>query len=210
LGIGDSDYYKSFKHLNAKIIKPVTKEINKSSDIQITPEFKKQGRSISEIRFLISPNPQLPLMDIDDDDSVKGTPIYGRLMALGISHKLAQQWIVMHGEEYVREKLDYTSNQNKEGRIRGSVSGFINAAITKDYKTEKSAQKASGKKSKPAKPDLAEFKAEARRKKEKQVRRQRGEELTLWLDSLQIHRADLTNKDFMLIFEESALKIKVE
>ena len=55
LGIGDSDYYKSFKHLNAKIIKPVTREINKSSDIEITPEFKKQGRSISEIRFIIKP-----------------------------------------------------------------------------------------------------------------------------------------------------------
>jgi len=206
LGIGDSDYYKSFKHLNAKIIKPVTKEINKSSDIQITPEFKKQGRSISEIRFLISPNPQLPLMDIDDDDSVKGTPIYGRLMALGISHKLAQQWIVMHGEEYVREKLDYTSNQNKEGRIRGSVSGFINAAITKDYKTEKSAQKASGKKSKPAKPDLAEFKAEARRKKEKQVRRQRGEELTLWLDSLQIHKREEILADFVTTLDKDFLK----
>jgi len=144
--------------------------------------------------------------DIDDDDSVKGTPIYGRLMALGISHKLAQQWIVMHGEEYVREKLDYTSNQNKEGRIRGSVSGFINAAITKDYKTEKSAQKASGKKSKPAKPDLAEFKAEARRKKEKQVRRQRGEELTLWLDSLQIHKREEILADFVTTLDKDFLK----
>ena len=161
LGIGESEYYKSFKHLNAKIIKPVTKEINKSSDIQITAEFKKQGRRISEIRFLISPNPQLPLMDIDDDDSVKGLPVYKRLMALGISHKLAQQWIVTHGEDYVREKLDYTSNQNKEGRIRGSVSGFINAAITNDYKTEKTAQKAAAKKRAAAKKKAAAKKVAA-------------------------------------------------
>lgn len=136
LGVGDSDYYKAFKHLNAKIIKPVTKEINKSSDIHITPEFKKRGRSVAEIRFLIRPNDQLPLMDIDDDDGVKNTLVYKRLMAIGISHKLAQQWIVTYGEDYVKEKLDYAHGQKKQGRIRGSLSGFVNAAVEHDYKTE--------------------------------------------------------------------------
>jgi len=134
LGVGESDYYKAFKHLNAKIIKPVVKEINKHSDIEITPEFKKQGRSISQIRFIIKPSEQLPLIDIDDDDSVKGTPVYERLIALGISHKLAQQWIVAHGEAYVQEKLDYADSQRDTGKIKGSVSGFLNAAIEQDYK----------------------------------------------------------------------------
>ena len=137
LGVGESDYYKAFKHLNAKIIKPVVKEINTHSDIEITPEFKKQGRSISEIRFVIKPNAQLPLIDIDDDDSLKGTPIYERLIALGISHKLAQQWIISHGDDYVREKLDYADAQRETGKIKGSVSGFLNAAIKDDYKVSK-------------------------------------------------------------------------
>ena len=134
LGVGDSEYYKAFKHLNAKIIKPVVKEINTHSDIEITPEYKKQGRAISEIRFIITPSVQLPLMDIDDDDSLKGTPTYERLIGLGISHKLAQQWITTHGDDYVREKLDYADGQRKTGKIKGSVSGFLNAAIKDDYK----------------------------------------------------------------------------
>lgn len=137
LGVGESEYYKSFKHLNAKIIKPVTKEINTHSDIEIEPEFKKSGRSISEIRFLIRPNGQMPLIDMGDDDSLKGTPIYERLIALGVSHKLATQWITSHGEPYVREKLDYADAQRKGGKIRGSVTGFLNAAITEDYQTAK-------------------------------------------------------------------------
>ena len=206
LGIGESEYYKSFKHLNAKIIKPVTKEINKSSDIQITAEFKKQGRRISEIRFLISPNPQLPLMDIDDDDSVKGLPVYKRLMALGISHKLAQQWIVTHGEDYVREKLDYTSNQNKAGRIRGSVSGFINAAITNDYKTEKTAQNVAAKRRKKFTPDPAEIKAEALRKKEKQARARRGEALSDWLEGLKQQQRDDILEDFAATLDKDYLR----
>jgi len=137
LGVGESDYYKAFKHLNAKIIKPVVKEINQHSDIEITPEYKKQGRAISEIRFSIKPSAQLPLIDINDDDSLKGTPVYERLIALGISHKLAQQWIIAHGEDYVREKLDYADRQRGAGKIKGSVSGFLNAAIKDDYKASK-------------------------------------------------------------------------
>ena len=49
---------------------------------------------------------------------------------------MAQQWIVQHGEAYVTEKLDYTSAQRSAGKIRGTVSGFVNAAITQDYRTE--------------------------------------------------------------------------
>jgi len=137
LGVGESDYYKSFKHLNAKIIKPVVREINKHSDIEIEPEFKKSGRSIAEIRFLIRPNPQHPLIDLNDDDSLKGTPLHDRLMALGVSHKLAVKWLSEHGEDYVREKLDYADAQRAGGKIRGSVTGYLNAAITQDYQTEK-------------------------------------------------------------------------
>lgn len=137
LGVGESEYYKSFKHLNAKIIKPVTKEINTHSDIEIEAEFKKSGRSISEIRFLIRPNAQMPLLDMNDDDSLKGTPVYERLVKRGVSHKLATQWIAGHGEAYVAEKLNYVAQQDKTGKIRGSVTGFLNAAITEDYQTAK-------------------------------------------------------------------------
>ena len=211
LGIGDSEYYKSFKHLNAKIIKPVTREINKSSDIEITPEFKKKGRSISEIRFLINANPQLPLMDIDDDDSVKGLSVYKRLMALGISHKLAQQWIVTHGENYVRDKLDYTSNQNKQGRIRGSVSGFINAAIKNDYKTEKAVQKEAVHKRKLADVDRVAAEAEAALKEaalntEKRERAKRGEELRDWIESLDAQDRDQLLANFAKTLDKDFLK----
>jgi len=185
LGIGDSDYYKSFKHLNAKIIKPVVKEINKSSDIKITPEFKKQGRSISEIRFVIEPNEQLPLMDIDDDDAVKGTSAYQRLITLGIAHKLAQQWIVTHGESYVTEKLDYAGQQRKQGKIRGSVSGFVNAAINKDYKTEVAAEKKA--KQVSSAKEIAQLNAEkaqsAKIKREKKELTEKAGRAVSWLEA---------------------------
>lgn len=192
LGIGDSYCYKSFKHLNAKTIKPVTCEINKSSDIEIMPEFKKQGRDISEIRFIIKPNQQLPLMDIDDDDSVKGTLVYKRLIAVGISHKLALQWIVTRGEDYVRDKLDYASKPRNGGRIRESVTCFINAALMNDYNTANTLTVNAKVKEKTKKLDIevVENKAEAARRAEKQARVKRGKSPSAWLETLALARRD--------------------
>ena len=133
MGVDDSDYYGQFKHLNAKVIKPTVKEINAVSDIEITPEFKRSGRSISEIRFIIGSNPQLPLLDIDDDGAVKGTTVYQRLVASGIQHKLAESWIRQHGEEYCAAKLDLVDSQKATGAKIVSVSGFLAAAIKEDY-----------------------------------------------------------------------------
>ncbi|MEP5761543.1 MAG: replication initiation protein, partial [Litoreibacter sp.] len=51
MGVADSEYYEVFKHLNAKIIKPAVAEVNKTSNIIVTPECRKQGRAFSDIRF---------------------------------------------------------------------------------------------------------------------------------------------------------------
>ena len=137
MGVDDSDYYRQFKHLNAKVIKPTVKEINTVSDIEITPEFKRSGRSITEIRFVIGDNPQLPLLDINDDKAVKGTTVYQRLIATGISHKLAESWITQHGEDYCAAKLDIVDAQNASGAKIVSVAGFLSAAIKEDYKNDR-------------------------------------------------------------------------
>ncbi len=201
LGVGESQYYKSFKHLNAKIIKPITKEINKSSDINIEPVFKKQGRSITEIRFIITPNAQLPLMDIDDDDAVKGTTVYNRLRALGIAHKLSQQWIVTHGEDYVTEKLDYANLQRKNGKIHGAVSGFINAAINNDYKTEKAVENLAKAKGKEGRSQREKFERveEATNRAEKQQRNKLATDAKAWLASL----PQTEQKNVLYAFEDS-------
>lgn len=171
MGVDDSDYYRQFKHLNAKVIKPTVKEINAVSDIQITPEFKRSGRSISEIRFLIGANPQLPLLDIDDDTAVKGTTVYQRLRASGISHKLAESWIAQHGEDYCAAKLDIVDRQKAAGGKIVSVSGFLAAAIKDDYKDESSSPTAQDKAERNARDAARREKAE----REQSARRRENE-----------------------------------
>jgi len=64
---------------------------------------------------------------------VKGTTVYKRLVASGISHKLAESWITQHGEDYCASKLDIVAAQKSSGAKIVSVAGFLSAAIKEDY-----------------------------------------------------------------------------
>lgn len=132
MGVDGSSYYESFKHLNAKIIKPAVAEVNKSSDIEVTPEFRKKGRAVTDIRFVIKENPQMAMFQIDDSEGLRNLPVYKELIAQGVSDRLARQWIAEHGADYVSEKLAYVRAQ---GGVK-STPGYLSAAIREDYRGE--------------------------------------------------------------------------
>lgn len=132
MGVDGSAYYESFKHLNAKVIKPAVKEVNKTSNILLDPEFRKMGRQVSELRFRIRENPQLAMLDIDDGEGVRQGPVYQGLLKVGVSDRLARQWIAEHGETYVAEKLAYL--QGRDG-VKSPVR-YLTAALRDDYKAE--------------------------------------------------------------------------
>ena len=188
MGVNDSDYYRQFKHLNAKVIKPTVKEINAVSDIEITPEFKRSGRSITEIRFIIGANPQLPLLDINDDTAVKGTTIYQRLIATGISHKLAESWIAQYGEDYCAAKLDIVSQQKTSGAKIVSVTGFLSAAIKDDYKAGPGDQTAQAKAAREAQENARREKAEREQSSRRKDSETREAEKRILLDRIKTAR----------------------
>lgn len=129
MGLDGSSYYESFKHLNAKVIKPAVTEVNKTSNIVITPETRKKGRVVTEIRFRIKENPQLAILDMDDGEGLRKGPVYARLREHGVSDRLARQWLTAHGEAQVAAKLDYV-----EGRpnVKSKV-GYLSAALDGDF-----------------------------------------------------------------------------
>lgn len=129
MGVDDSAYYEVYKHLNAKIIKPAVAEVNKTSNIILTPETRKMGRAVTDIRFKIAKNPQLSILDLDDGRGLRKTPVYDRLREQGVSDRLARQWIDQHGADYVVAKLDYV---NARGDVQNSVR-YLSAAMRDDY-----------------------------------------------------------------------------
>lgn len=129
MGVEDSPYYEVYKHLNAKIIKPAVAEVNRSSNIVVTPEVRKRGRAVSDIRFAIRPNPQLAILDLDDGEGLRRAPAYDRLRGLGVSDRLARQWLAEHGEDTVVAKLDYVAGQSNVK----SPERYLAAALRDDY-----------------------------------------------------------------------------
>ena len=129
MGVDGSAYYETFKHLNAKIIKPAVAEVNRTSNIEISPEFARKGRAVTEIRFRIRENPQLAMFEIDDGEGVRSSGVYERLCGQGVSDRLARQWIAEHGEEYVAAKLDFVAGQ---GGVTSPVK-YLSAAISRDF-----------------------------------------------------------------------------
>ncbi len=129
MGVDGSAYYETFKHLNAKVIKPAVEEVNRTSNIEITPEFAKKGRTVTDIRFRIRENKQLAMFDIDDGEALRASPVYARLQALGVSDRLARQWMAEHGEAEIAAKLDYVSGQ---AGVKSPV-GYLRAALEGGY-----------------------------------------------------------------------------
>lgn len=134
MGVHDMAYYDDFSKLNAKIIKPSVKEVNAVSDISLVAEVRRESRKAKYIRFLITRNGQETLFDLGDDDAVRKSAAYNRLVENGISGRLAQRWIAEHGEGYVGEKLDFVEAERRKGRVRKTPAGYLAAAIKGDFK----------------------------------------------------------------------------
>jgi len=132
MGVDGSDYYAVYKHLNAKIIKPAVKEVNKTSNIMVEPEIRKRGRAVTDIRFKITENPQLAILDLDDGAGVRRSDVYEKLQGLGVSDRLARQWIAEHGEDHVAAKIAYVGAQRG---VKNPV-GYLSAALLEDYAAE--------------------------------------------------------------------------
>ncbi|MEB3420727.1 replication initiation protein [Salipiger marinus] len=138
MGVADSPYYDVYKQLNAKIIKPAVAEVNKTSNILLTPETRKMGRTVTDIRFLIALNPQLSILDLDDGEGLRSSDLYARLRGLGVSDRLARQWLGEHGADHVRQKLDYVAGQDG---VKNAV-GYLTKALREDYGSEVSPRNA--------------------------------------------------------------------
>ena len=138
MGVDDSAYYGVFKHLNAKIVKPAVAEVNRSSNIVVTPETRRRGRAVTDIRFLIAENPQLAILPIDDGAGARAGPVYARLRDLGVSDRLARQWIAEHGDAAVTARLDYVAGQ---GGVKSPVR-YLSAALRDGFGAAEAAEDA--------------------------------------------------------------------
>ena len=132
--------YPSFKEFKRSVINVAVDEINKKSDIYIEPQFKKAGRSISSVQFLLSENKKYqPSFKRDrvPDTGTNSTHLQQQsslteilLVEFNLSSKQVGEVVATYSQEYLLEKITLVkSKKNIE-----HAGAYLLAALKKDYK----------------------------------------------------------------------------
>jgi hypothetical protein len=134
------DRYKEFKFLKRDVIVPAMKEINEISNIQVELRTVRSGRAVTAVQFMVKPNPQMALLEIEEEDEISSTEAYKALLEQKIGKTLARSWVIEYGEEYVLDKIDLANQEAARGKIKSSKSGFLKSAIISDYHNQHAAE----------------------------------------------------------------------
>ena len=132
--------YDEFKYLKRDVIIKPVEEINRISDIQLVPDFQKQGRKVIAVRFLITENPQQTLLKPviqDDHAAIRESELFKHLLEHGIGERLAILWILQDGER-ARKVVEYVEARAKKKQVKGSTAGYIRTLYESDAVVGKS------------------------------------------------------------------------
>ncbi len=135
MGLAESGSYKQFKDLNKHVIKPAIAEVNQVSNIILEMEYKRTGRSVSGIRFLIRTNPQLSFEGAQEASEIDKSPVLKRFLKIHDNKTLARKMIMEVGEEQLAKNLDYVEQQVSQGKVK-SAPAFLKAAVQNNYISE--------------------------------------------------------------------------
>ena len=139
-----SSHYDDFRRLNAKAIKPAVEQVNRESDIVLTAEAKKEGRTVVSMRFLVrektaeeqrqQQQAQLPGMafteSIDEYADLRKTEAFLALKRHGIAERLAFAWIRDRGEQSVLDLVTYTEERDKSNKIKTTTGAYMRGLVT--------------------------------------------------------------------------------
>ena len=175
MGIPDG-MYPEFKKLNQYVIKEPLEEINEVTDLTVTAEYKKEGRSVVAVKFRFRRTLQLPGKAVGQEELFPETEalpvIVQELMTAGLSRNDALD-IWQRGavaveavpkpvpeafEVYIREKIHLLKHRQASGRVTHST-GFLLDAIRKNYTNPEFAEET---KQKEARQHAQDRKAKAR------------------------------------------------
>lgn len=154
LGIEDGQY-SFFKDFNKRVLKPAIQEINETSDIVLSTEYKREKRKVTALKFHIQDNPQhcLPLLDPPtlpeqlDSQRMSTDVIEQRLLDFGLSLKQARQVAACYDEAYISANLAVVEQVLQHTSIEDPVN-YILKALREDFRQLISTESGNAKKQK--------------------------------------------------------------
>lgn len=131
------DKYPSFKEFKRNVINVGVKEVNQKSDIYIEPQFKKSGRTITAIQFIINENenymPSFRKLRASSQEEAKINQQSSLIEVLTtqyqLSDKQARDIITSYEQQYVMEKI----NLMKAKKNIEHKGAYLIAALKNNY-----------------------------------------------------------------------------
>lgn len=159
----EKEEYPVFRDLKRRVIDKAVNEINSYSPIFVKVKFKKQGRVVTALQFLIEQ--QLKALEIVENKNFESLPqtLGLRLQKdFGFSKTKAEEVIKIYGEDYILNKITLieSSISFQAGKII-NLTRYLEHALKKDYQLPKSSMERMHDIKKALEQDLKEKKIKA-------------------------------------------------
>jgi plasmid replication initiation protein len=138
MGVG-KDEYPIFRDFKRRVVDKAVSEVNAYAPIYIRVKFKKEGRGVTALQFLIEQ--QQKLNDSNNSDELPRI-LSNRLQNdFGFSSIQAEKAINVHGEQYIQDKINLieSSTSFQSGKII-NLAKYLEHALKQDYKPPKSSR----------------------------------------------------------------------
>lgn len=131
------DKYPAFKEFKRNVLNVAIQEVNQKSDIYIEAQFRKAGRSVSAVQFLISENSsyqpsfkKLQRVEVSAPTQQQQSSLLEMLVSeFSLSEKQASQTISAYTNDYIIEKI----NLVKDKKNIEHLGAYLLSALKKDY-----------------------------------------------------------------------------
>lgn len=122
-------YYDDFKNFNRKVLKAAAQGVCDKSGIIVSPEFEREKRKVSRIKFSVKENPQMQLFDHKEHSRTRECEAYKKLREFGLKDVEAIYWINKKSELGVIENIAYVEAKKPEK----NPTGYLIAALRSGY-----------------------------------------------------------------------------
>jgi len=123
--------YDEFRYLR-RVIEQAIKEVNEKTDIQITADYIREGRSVAYICFYVT-SIQHRLPDTVDSEILR------RICSLGVPEKTGRKYIAEYEADYLEGNLALVEQRYKDGIITKNPAAYLKNALAEDYRVIKTA-----------------------------------------------------------------------
>ena len=153
MGVANEKHYADFKNLNRYVIRVSVEEINSKSDLFVQVAYRRKVRTVSDVKFLITPNPNEnnllhKLTVIDEATRQNDLPfeetnhlnfLRQRMAEYGISEKVIDDLVrEKKGDtELIEAALDNVDIKIRANKIRDTVAGYA-VEVIRSFNPEKS------------------------------------------------------------------------